>query len=203
MSTAEIDTAFNISQVLGNLKKEDKNQVIKDVIVKQHGGVRPNSGRKPKLQFEARELFNQFIDKNWGKIMENVTKWIDEGDKDMHKYILDQRLGKAVQGIDVGKNKGNVYIKVDHIDTQQNLTLSQASGVTSETEKLHVDAKIVEKTREAESADSQSSRKVYCATTDAPQSPPLPQGDTTTLAPADGLVFHGDSVGESTVNLDK
>ena len=201
MSTAT-HPFFTMAQEQAKIEKSEKLN-SRTVVAKVNGGKREGSGRKPKMQYEARELFNMYIDARMAKILENVAKWIDEGDKDMHKYILDQRLGKAVQGIDIGKNKGNVYIKVDHIETQQNLTLSQERRVTSETETVKLNAEKPLEIKSIETVDNQSSQKVYCATTGDDQSPPLLQGDTTTLAPADELVLQGVSGGDSTINLDK
>lgn len=75
---------------LENLKTED---------ISKHGGARPGAGRKPKLQFEARELFNNAIDDRWGRIMQKIDAHIEKGDKDILRLCVEQRIGKAGQSV--------------------------------------------------------------------------------------------------------
>ena|SRR3990167_5936544 len=72
-----------------------------------NGGKRENSGRKKTTlkkykQHEARERFNIAIDHKWDIIIEKIDEWIEDGDKEMIKYVLDQRICKASQAIDLG-----------------------------------------------------------------------------------------------------
>ena len=44
---------------------------LKTIPISKHGGSRKNSGRKPKLKYEARELFNLAVDQRWPLILED------------------------------------------------------------------------------------------------------------------------------------
>lgn len=70
----------------------------------QYGGYRPNSGRKPKKTFEARELFNIAVDERWEKIMSKIDYYIEQGDKDILKFIVEQRIGRSPQKVDMDLN---------------------------------------------------------------------------------------------------
>lgn len=70
-----------------------------------NGGHRPNSGRKPKLKYDARQLFYACIDKKWDRIMEKLNEYIEEGDKDILKMIIEQRIGKAPQSLELTGNE--------------------------------------------------------------------------------------------------
>ena len=63
------------------------------------GGTRPGSGRKPKLKYETRELFYQKIDEQWDQLVNSLITKAIEGDKEILKWILDQRIGKAAQSM--------------------------------------------------------------------------------------------------------
>ncbi len=63
------------------------------------GGIREGSGRKPKLQYEVRELFNRAVDEEWGNIMEAILIQARNGDKDTLKWLIEQRIGKAPQNM--------------------------------------------------------------------------------------------------------
>lgn len=67
------------------------------------GGPRIGAGRKPRLQYEAREAFNQAVDGEWGTILTHLSKWIQEGDKQTIRFILEQRFGKAPQTVGVNQ----------------------------------------------------------------------------------------------------
>ncbi len=58
------------------------------------GGERDGSGRKPKLKFEARELFYMAIDERWDRILAKIDKYIERGDKDILKMLIEQRIGR-------------------------------------------------------------------------------------------------------------
>lgn len=75
-----------------------------------HGGVRENSGRKPKLKDEARQMFYAAVDARWEMIMEKIDYYIQKGDKDILKMIIEQRIGKAPQPIEV---EGEIRLKID------------------------------------------------------------------------------------------
>ena len=64
------------------------------------GGFREGSGRKPRQQAKQRDLFNLAVDSKWKELLEKLGEYIRAGDKEMIKYILDQRIGKAAQSID-------------------------------------------------------------------------------------------------------
>lgn len=68
---------------------------------KSWGGVRNGSGRKPRLQYESRELFNNAIDDEWENILEVLHSYIQKGDKEIIKWVVEQRIGKAPQSMDV------------------------------------------------------------------------------------------------------
>jgi hypothetical protein len=78
--------------MLENLKTNDK---------PSWGGAREGSGRKPRLQYEARELFNEEIDKDWAYMTKFVRYHIRKGDKDMLKWAIEHRIGKAPQSMDI------------------------------------------------------------------------------------------------------
>lgn len=74
---------------------------LKTTAISRRGGARVGAGRKPKLQHEARELFNAAIDARWPLIMQKLDGLIEEGDKDVLKFIVEQRIGKATHNIAV------------------------------------------------------------------------------------------------------
>lgn len=65
------------------------------------GGIRANSGRKPKHQFEAREQFNLAVDNLMPSIVEKITELVDSGDRDTLKWLIEQRIGKSPQSINL------------------------------------------------------------------------------------------------------
>lgn len=67
----------------------------------KHGGARPGAGRKPRLQYEARELFYSAIDDRWEAIIDKLDVLITKGDQATLRWLLEQRVGKAPQSIDV------------------------------------------------------------------------------------------------------
>ncbi len=69
-------------------------------VKKINGGARPGSGRKPKANFEARELFKMAFDEaftleDWKKLIQDAKT--DSADR---RYIIDQRIGKATQSME-------------------------------------------------------------------------------------------------------
>ncbi len=82
------------------IEKSNTNQISK------RGGARVGAGRKPKMQYEARELFNMAVDARWPLIMQKIDELIQKGDKDILKMIVEQRIGKPTQSVAV-KNDGN------------------------------------------------------------------------------------------------
>ena len=76
----------------------------------QHGGPREGSGRKPRLEHEARKLFNNFFDDNWETIQAKLEKHIKKGDNHVLLKMLEQRIGKAPQAIKVGGDKKNPLV---------------------------------------------------------------------------------------------
>lgn len=49
------------------------------------GGNREGSGRKPRLQYEVRELFNSAIDNEWEDIVNVIHSYVKNGDKEVVK----------------------------------------------------------------------------------------------------------------------
>ena len=84
----------------------------------KHGGARVGAGRKPKLQYEARELFQSAVDERWGLIMGKLDKLITDGDFNTIRWILEQRIGKAPQSLEV-TTQGD---KITPPDEPQSLT---------------------------------------------------------------------------------
>ena len=69
----------------------------------RRGGSRLGAGRKPKHQHEARAAFNLAIDARWDKILEKLDAWIEQGDKDILRMLVEQRIGKPSQSLEVSK----------------------------------------------------------------------------------------------------
>lgn len=67
---------------------------MKTVGISKRGGARPGAGRKPRLQHEAREIFNAAIDARWPLIMRKLDELIEKGDKDVLRMVVEQRIGK-------------------------------------------------------------------------------------------------------------
>ena len=84
-------------------------EILKTKPISKRGGARVGAGRKPKLQFEARELFNISVDKNWDMLMEKVWEAVKNGDKDMLKFVIEQKIGKPAQAINVHKREVQVH----------------------------------------------------------------------------------------------
>lgn len=71
------------------------------------GGFREGGGRKPRIglpEYEAREKFNRKVDEHWDEIMGHLVRLLKEGDKDMLKAVLEQRIGKAPQALTIDGN---------------------------------------------------------------------------------------------------
>jgi hypothetical protein len=74
------------------MKKVLENSITTTKI--KHGGFRAGSGRKPKLQYEARELLNMAIDQRMPKILEKIDELVEKGDTTMIKLLIEQRFGR-------------------------------------------------------------------------------------------------------------
>lgn len=74
---------------------------MKTKLKSKHGGARPGSGRKPKLQYEARELFYNAVDDRWNTIIAKLDKLITKGDHHTLRWILEQRIGRAPQSLEI------------------------------------------------------------------------------------------------------
>ncbi|MEI8339861.1 MAG: hypothetical protein WCF94_04350 [bacterium] len=68
---------------------------LKTSIKSNWGGLRSGSGRKPRPQYEARELFNLVIDHEWERILKAVLTRVYKGDREMIKWVVEQRMGKV------------------------------------------------------------------------------------------------------------
>jgi hypothetical protein len=84
--------SFRMDDIIENSKKED---------ISSHGGARAGAGRKPRLQFEARELFNRAVDERWNEILQQIDVGIAKGDKDIIRMCVEQRIGRAAQSLSV------------------------------------------------------------------------------------------------------
>ena len=100
-----LDSPFNeISQVLYQtyaMKENKELENLKKDKKSSWGGIREGSGRKPKLQYEARELFYNAIDDEWENIIKVLQYQIRKGDKEILKWTIEQRIGKAPQNLDI------------------------------------------------------------------------------------------------------
>jgi hypothetical protein len=67
----------------------------------RHGGARIGAGRKPRLQYEARELFFSAVDARWDMILSKLNKLILRGDFHALRWVLEQRIGRAPQSMDI------------------------------------------------------------------------------------------------------
>jgi len=67
----------------------------------KHGGARAGAGRKPKLQYEARELFYSAVDARWDTILSKLDKLIARGDFHALRWVLEQRIGRAPQSVEM------------------------------------------------------------------------------------------------------
>lgn len=76
--------------------------------ISSHGGARNGAGRKPKLQYQARELFNMVVDKHWHSILDQLVKDALEGDKEAIKMVVEQRIGRPSQSLEVKKQEVKV-----------------------------------------------------------------------------------------------
>ena len=82
------------------------------------GGARPGAGRKPKLgkaiaDYQARQKFKEAFDRNitdedWDRLMMEAKK-----DKKLITYMIDQRIGKAAQSMELtGKDGGAIAVDI-------------------------------------------------------------------------------------------
>ena len=83
--------------------------ILKTGTISKRGGARIGAGRKPRLQFEARELFNMAVDENWDLLMEKVWEAVKNGDRDMIKFVLEQKIGKPAQFLNIQKQETQVH----------------------------------------------------------------------------------------------
>lgn len=89
------------------MEKQIRNEKMNTVNPpKQRGGARPNCGRKPKLKFAVREMFNKEIDSRMPAIMEAIDYYIGIKDKEILKYVLNQRIGRPPQSVELTGQDG-------------------------------------------------------------------------------------------------
>ena len=67
----------------------------------KHGGAREGAGRKPRLQYEARELFCSAVDVRWDTILSKLDKLIASADFHTLRWVLEQRIGRAPQSVEM------------------------------------------------------------------------------------------------------
>lgn len=97
------------------------------------GGARTGAGRKPRLQYEARELFNLAIDEEWGILNKMVRYYIRKGDKDMIKWVVEQRIGKAPQTVDVNARGAFLNVSEPFVNEEKHSRLMEiAKRVSAE-----------------------------------------------------------------------
>lgn len=112
---------------LENLKTEEKSN---------WGGAREGAGRKPRLQYEARELFNEEIDKDWVYLATLVRYHIRKGDKDLLKWVIEQRIGKAPQSLNIEARSAVLNVS-EQVSTEPGIDIMAiAGGVAEELRKL-------------------------------------------------------------------
>jgi hypothetical protein len=113
-----------------NLKKQEKSK---------WGGVRIGAGRKPKLQYEVRELFNLTVDEEWENISKVLRYYIRKGDKEIVKWIVEQRIGKAPQNLDISAKGAflNVSEQINPIGKSIDV-MEIAKKVSAELKKLKI-----------------------------------------------------------------
>lgn len=115
------------NMALENLKTEEKSN---------WGGPREGSGRKPRLQYEARELFNAEIDKDWLYMATLLRYHIRKGDKELLKWVIEQRIGKAPQSLDI-EARGAFLSVPEEITTKSEIDIMTiAEGVSKELKRL-------------------------------------------------------------------
>ena len=113
-----------MSSEFENLKMGEKSK---------HGGLRPNSGRKPKLKAEAREIFYAKVDDRWPLIVEKMDELLEKGDKEMIKFIIEQRIGKAPQSLEVeGDGKQQIQVNLIRDDQDQTTIGTEKDGASDD-----------------------------------------------------------------------
>lgn len=110
---------------LENLKTDSKSN---------WGGFREGSGRKPKLQYEMRELFNTFVDEEWENVMKVLKYQILRGDKEVMKWVIEQRIGRTPQM--VGLSSGG-SLTVESVSSDTKIDIDEiANRVSKELKKI-------------------------------------------------------------------
>lgn len=89
--------------MLYNIDMDKQLEILKTRDISKHGGPRKNSGRKPKLNYEAREYFNLAVDKMWPNILEKISEYVEKGDKDVIKMLIEQRIGRPIVPVSLKK----------------------------------------------------------------------------------------------------
>lgn len=111
---------------LENMKTEPKSS---------WGGARPGAGRKPRLQYEAREQFNEIYDRYADKLVGSAIYHAAKGDKDMLRFLIDQRIGRAAQGVDMRSQ--SIVLNMDSSDAGDVIDVMEiAARVSQELKKL-------------------------------------------------------------------
>jgi hypothetical protein len=114
-------------------------ETLKTSKVSTWGGPREGSGRKPKLQYEVRELFNKRVDDEWENLMTSLFDQISKGDKELMKWMIEQRIGKAPQSMDLNA-KGVVLNVNEEISDENRIRVMEiAKRVSEELKKLKTD----------------------------------------------------------------
>lgn len=85
-------------------------EILKTTAISKRGGARPGAGRKPKHNFEAREVFNSWADMNWPKMEKQLNRAVSSGNIDVIKWVVDQRIGKPSQKVDIKPETNRVDI---------------------------------------------------------------------------------------------
>ena len=97
------------------------------------GGTRVGAGRKPRLDYEARAEFYNAVDDRLPKIWEILDLHIRRGDKTVLLWLLEQRLGKAPQSIDMTAKTVNFHTSNNKkVDANGIDILEIANGVSAQ-----------------------------------------------------------------------
>lgn len=120
---------------MGELQKEQNLMVekVENSPWSKNGGKRKGSGRKQKehlrKNFQAREELYKWIDENWEALMKGLKVSLDKEDKEMIKYLIDQRIGKAPQRVEMTGEEGKpLSIQIIRYDGNSKDTTSPVSG---------------------------------------------------------------------------
>jgi hypothetical protein len=87
----------------------------------------------------VRELFNLTVDEEWENISKVLRYYIRKGDKEIVKWIVEQRIGKAPQNLDISAKGAflNVSEQINPIGKSIDV-MEIAKKVSAELKKLKI-----------------------------------------------------------------